>query len=94
MEHKLTPPPPIPHLPPLPPTHTSFQSIDTQEASDPQPTGVDERAEPWRAAVDKAMQGYVKEHYPNGILTVSSWRIDTVMQEKDQKIIWRMCNDP
>jgi len=41
-----------------------------KEASEPQPTGVDERAEPWRAAVDKAMQGYVKEHYPNGILTV------------------------
>ena len=45
--------------------------LTPQEASDPQPTAIDERAEPWRAAVEKAMQAYVKEHYPNGVLTVS-----------------------
>ena len=45
--------------------------LTPQEASDPQPTAIDERAEPWRAAVEKAMQAYVKEHYSNGVLTVS-----------------------
>ena len=42
-----------------------------QEALDPQPANVDEKAEPWRAAVERAMQGYLKEHYPNGTVTVS-----------------------
>ena len=32
---------------------------------------VDERAEPFRAALDKAMQSYVKDHYPNGVVIVS-----------------------
>lgn len=41
-----------------------------KEALDPQPANVDEKAEPWRAAVERAMQGYLKEHYPNGTVTV------------------------
>ena len=42
-----------------------------QEATDVQPTNVDEKAEPFRFALDKAMQVYLKEHYPNGVVTVS-----------------------
>lgn len=41
-----------------------------KEASEPQPAAVNERAEPYRAAVEKAMQMYAKDHYPNGVLTV------------------------
>lgn len=43
-----------------------------QEASDLQPATVDEKAEPFRAALDKSMQAYIKEHYPNGVVTVST----------------------
>ena len=32
---------------------------------------MDEKAEPFRSALDKAMQVYLKEHYPNGVVTVS-----------------------
>ena len=42
-----------------------------QEATDVQPTGIDEGAESWRAALDRAVQSYAKEHYPNGVVTVS-----------------------
>nr|WAW84884.1 CAPZA [Halisarca dujardinii] len=41
-----------------------------KEPSDPQPASIDNRAEPYRAALEKAMQVYIKEHYPNGVLTV------------------------
>lgn len=41
-----------------------------KEATDVQPTNVDEKAEPFRTALDKAMQVYLKEHYPNGVVTV------------------------
>ena len=33
---------------------------------------MDEKAEPFRSALDKAMQVYLKEHYPNGVVTVSA----------------------
>lgn len=41
-----------------------------KEASDPSPTSVDNQAEPWRAALDKGLQSYMKDHYPNGVVTV------------------------
>ncbi len=43
-----------------------------QEASDPQPAQVDEKAEPFRAALDKSVSSYAKDHYPSGVVTVSS----------------------
>ena len=42
-----------------------------QEASDPQPMPVDDRAEKYRAPLDKSIQAYVKEHYPSGVVVVS-----------------------
>ena len=42
-----------------------------QEASDPQPASTDSKAEPYRSSLDKALQGYLKEHYPSGVVTVS-----------------------
>lgn len=42
-----------------------------QESGDPQPASVDEKAEPLRAAVDKTIQSYVKDHYPSGVVIVS-----------------------
>ncbi len=42
-----------------------------QEAGETQPAQVDDSAESWRAALDRALQAYVKEHYPDGIVTVS-----------------------
>ena len=42
-----------------------------QEASDTASARVDDQAEPFRAALDKSVQGYLKDHYPNGIVTVN-----------------------
>ena len=42
-----------------------------QEALEIGPGSTDDHAEPWRAALDKALQGYLKDHYPNGVVTVS-----------------------
>ena len=42
-----------------------------QEATETSSASVDDQAEPFRAAVDRSVQGYVKDHYPNGIVTVS-----------------------
>lgn len=41
-----------------------------KEASDVQSASVDSKAEPYRASLDKAMQAYVKQHYPEGVVTV------------------------
>jgi capping protein alpha len=41
-----------------------------KEASEPSSATVDDHSEPFRAALDKYVQGYVKDHYPNGIVTV------------------------
>ena len=43
----------------------------TQEASEIQPESVDSEAERFRADLDKAAQEYIKEHYPDGVATVS-----------------------
>ncbi|CAI8010876.1 F-actin-capping protein subunit alpha-1 [Geodia barretti] len=43
-----------------------------KEASEASSATVDDHAEPFRAALDKYVQGYVKDHYPNGIVTVYS----------------------
>ena len=56
----------------------------SQESSDPAPHEADAKAEPWRAAIDDAFRGYVKDHYPFGVCTVSvaishtnhSWTLD------------------
>lgn len=42
-----------------------------QEASEPSSTTVDNHAEPFRAALDRNVQAYIKDHYPNGVVTVS-----------------------
>ena len=44
-----------------------------QEASEPSSTSVDNQAEPFRAALDRSVQAYAKDHYPNGVVTVSNW---------------------
>lgn len=36
-----------------------------------EPTQIDTKAEPFRAALDKAMLAYTKGHYPDGVVTVS-----------------------
>lgn len=33
---------------------------------------MDDKAEPFRSALDKAMQLYLKDHYPSGVVTVSA----------------------
>ena len=43
-----------------------------QEASEPSSTSVDNQAEPFRAALDRSVQAYAKDHYPNGVVTVSN----------------------
>ena len=48
-----------------------FKFVIVQEAGDIEPTHTDSKAEPFRAALDKAMTGYLKGHYPSGIITVS-----------------------
>lgn len=49
----------------------SIIQLSLQEASDPQPITVDEKAERYRGALDKAIQSYVKDHYPSGVVVVS-----------------------
>lgn len=41
-----------------------------KESSEPTAAEPDRQAEPWRAAIDEAFRGYVKEHYPHGVSTV------------------------
>eukprot|EP00731_Ephydatia_muelleri_P001080 Em0001g1080a len=41
-----------------------------KQASDIQSASVDETAESWRSALDKAVQAYLKDHYPSGVTTV------------------------
>jgi len=41
-----------------------------KESSSPSAVDPDSPAEPWRAAIDEAFKGYVKEHYPHGVSTV------------------------
>lgn len=41
-----------------------------KEATETSSASVDDQAEPFRAALDRSVQGYVKDHYPNGIVTV------------------------
>lgn len=41
-----------------------------KESSDPQPISVDDKTESFRAALDKFIQSYVKNHYPNGVVVV------------------------
>jgi len=47
-----------------------------KEASDPRPQDPETSIEGWRNAVDSAVRGYVKEHYPNGVCTVYGKNID------------------
>lgn len=42
-----------------------------KEATDPKPHEVENAIESWRNAIETAMRAYVKEHYPNGVCTVS-----------------------
>lgn len=49
-----------------------MQSVTlVQEASEASTASVDNQAEPFRAALDKRVQAYLKDHYPNGVVTVS-----------------------
>lgn len=41
-----------------------------KEASEASTASVDNQAEPFRAALDKRVQAYLKDHYPNGVVTV------------------------
>lgn len=41
-----------------------------KESSNPTAAEPDRKAEPWRAAIDEAFRGYVKDHYPHGVSTV------------------------
>ncbi|XP_038062224.1 F-actin-capping protein subunit alpha-1-like [Patiria miniata] len=41
-----------------------------KESSDTDSHAVDETSEPWRVAMDKALAGHVKEHFPNGFYTI------------------------
>lgn len=41
-----------------------------KEASEPGPYDANPTAEPWRAAIEESMSGYVKDHYPHGVCTV------------------------
>lgn len=41
-----------------------------KEANDIEPHDTDDVSESWRSAVDDALRKYVKDHYPNGVLTV------------------------
>lgn len=50
--------------------HTVYMYM-LQEASEPSSTSVDNHAEPFRAALDRSVQAYIKDHYPNGVVTVS-----------------------
>jgi len=43
-----------------------------KEATDPRPHEVENAIESWRNSVETAMKAYVKEHYPNGVCTVST----------------------
>lgn len=44
---------------------------------------IDDRAEPFRSSLDKAIQSYVKEHYPSGVVVVSLifWKYIHILQE-------------
>ena len=41
-----------------------------KDVVDTRPASIDNKAEPYRAALEKAMTAYVKDHYPNGVVTV------------------------
>ena len=60
-----------------------------KEASEIQPTSVDATAEPYRISLDTAVQGYAKEHYPDGVVTVygssSGGKIKLVVCIEDHK---------
>ena len=45
--------------------------LPLQEAGESSSASVDSQSEPFRAALDKSVQAYLKDHYPNGVVTVS-----------------------
>ncbi|XP_003383988.1 PREDICTED: F-actin-capping protein subunit alpha-1-like [Amphimedon queenslandica] len=60
-----------------------------KDASDVQPTSVDEAAEKFRSSLDSALQTYCKEHYPDGVVTVygssSGGKINLIACLEDHK---------
>ena len=60
-----------------------------QETGEIQAASVDNTAEPFRSALDKAMQSYVKEHYPDGIVTVSSFAVG-IQSKMTLKSVYKM----
>lgn len=52
--------------------HMQLLSLFVQEAGEIQPTSIDQGAEQHRSALDSALTKYTKEHFPNGVVTVSA----------------------
>lgn len=59
-----------------------------KEATDPKPHDVENAIESWRNSIETAMRAYVKEHYPNGVCTVSI----TIWKMLGLKLLFRLHN--